>query len=273
LKDPQTGRWYDFTHKTDVVHSEVLTPQDAPGWMRERAALWQAVEAAEDGSTRYDTAQLARHSEVALPRERPRQERIALVREFAVEQFVQRGMVVDLAVHEPVARDGEAQPHAHLLLTLRELSENGFGGKVREWNGRALLQEWREAWAETVNAVLERAQVPERIDHRSLEAQGINREPEPKIGAAAQAMERRGIATERHREWREALERNAERALQASVGEVAMEVDELGTPGADLETLAVGTLAQAPFPPEGMEVRLALFGTEEGVNVRKDWHV
>jgi ATP-dependent exoDNAse (exonuclease V) alpha subunit len=227
LKDPQTGRWHDFTHKTDVVYSEVLTPEDAPGWMRDRAALWQAVEAAEDASTRYDTAQLARHVDLALPRELSSQARIALVRQFALEQFVERGMVVDLAVHEPVsACDGEVQPHAHLLLTLREVTHAGLGGKVREWNGRALLQEWRAAWAETVNAALERAQVPERIDHRSLEAQGIDREPEPKIGAAAQAMERRGIATERHREWREALERNAERALQASVPDVAMGVDD-----------------------------------------------
>jgi len=112
-------------------------------------------------------------------------------------------------------RDHEVQPHAHLLLTLREVTPEGFGNKVREWNSRALLQEWREQWAEAVNEALERAGVAERVDHRTLVAQGIDREPEPKLGAAAQAMERRGIETVRGQMFREVQERNAERALQA----------------------------------------------------------
>jgi ATP-dependent exoDNAse (exonuclease V) alpha subunit len=215
LQDPR-GRWHDFTHKNDVVYSEVLTPEHAPSWMHGREALWRAVEAAEDRSTRPDTAQLARQVEVARPRELPRQERIALARGFALEQFVERGMAVDFSVHEPVSqRDGELQPHAHMLLSMREVTEAGLGGKMREWNSRALLQEWREAWAAHVNAALERAGVAERVDHRTLAAQGIEREPEPKIGATAQAMERRGMMSERGQRFRDVQERNAERALQA----------------------------------------------------------
>jgi ATP-dependent exoDNAse (exonuclease V) alpha subunit len=159
--------------------------------MQDRATLWGAVEAAEDTSTRYDTAQLARHIDLALPRELPSDARIELVREFAFNAFVERGMVVDLAVHEPVSqRDHEVQPHAHMLLTLREVTPDGFGNKVREWNSRALLQEWREQWAEAVNEALERAGVAERVDHRTLAAQGIDREPS-RSRAAAQDMERR----------------------------------------------------------------------------------
>ena len=86
---------------------------------------------------------------------------------------------------------------------------------MREWKSRALLQECREQWAEAVNEALERAGVAERVDHRTLADQGIDREPEPKLGAAAQAMERCGIETERGRMFREVQERNAERALQA----------------------------------------------------------
>src|SRR4051812_28145187 len=159
-KDHQTGKTHDYTHKEDVVYSAILLPVGAPEWIRDREALWNAVEARENLSTRPESAQLARQVEVALPRELSRSENIALAREFALNNFVQRGMVVDLNIHEPVSeRDGEAQPHAHLLLTLREVTPDGFGNKVREWNDRALVQEWREAWAESVNAALERAGV------------------------------------------------------------------------------------------------------------------
>ena len=154
--------------------------------MRDRAALWNDVECVEDGNTRYDTAQLARDIDMALPRELSRQARLALVRAFAREQFVQRGMVCDLAVHEQVSEvDGQVQPHAHLLLTMREVTPHGFGKKVRAWGSRAMFNTWREAWAEHVNRALERAGVAERVDHRSLKAQGIAREPVPHIGRAA----------------------------------------------------------------------------------------
>ncbi|MBI3797758.1 MAG: MobA/MobL family protein [Deltaproteobacteria bacterium] len=173
------------------------------------------VEARENASTRPESAQLARQVEVALPRELSRSENIELAREFALNAFVQHGMVVDLNIHEPVSeRDGEVQPHAHMLLTMREVTSEGFGNKVREWNDRALVQEWREAWAESVNTALERAGVAERVDHRTLEAQGIDRVPEPKLGAAAQAMEQRGMVTERGERLREVQALNAERARE-----------------------------------------------------------
>jgi len=217
LKD-HLGHTHDYTDKDDVVYSGILLPPHAPAWLADRERLWQEVERREDLSTRPESAQLFRQVEVALPRELSRPENIALAREFALNNFVEHGMIVDLNIHEPVsARDGEIQPHAHLLVTMREVSEDGtFGHKLREFNDRAWVHALRESWAEHMNDALERAGVHERVDHRSLEAQGVERIPEPKLGAAAQAMEQRGIVTERGEHLREVQAITAARAHEAA---------------------------------------------------------
>ena len=116
-----------------------------------------------------------------------------LVRDFANEQFINKGMVADVAFHNLKTHN----PHAHIMLTMREISKEGFGKKNREWNKRELIQEQREAWARHVNRALEKARKEERVDHRSLEAQGINRIPQIHLGANVNAMRKRGISTDR----------------------------------------------------------------------------
>src|SRR3546814_2883427 len=98
-------------------------------------------------------------------------------------EFVERGMVADLNVHWDIGVDGEAKPHAHVMLAMREVAPEGFGAKVRDWNATALLQHWREAWASHVNDRCAALRIEARIDHRSYEAQGIGLEPQHKIGA------------------------------------------------------------------------------------------
>src|SRR5215212_950557 len=117
----RAARTHDFSHKTDVVHSEILLPEGAPARWADRGVLWNAVEAAE----KRKDAQLAREVEFALPRELSREEGVALARDFVAEQFVSRGMVADLNVHWPVDAHGEAKPHAHVMLTLREAGPGG----------------------------------------------------------------------------------------------------------------------------------------------------
>ena len=212
LTDARTGKVYDFSRKAHVVHAEILLPEGAPVWMRDRgrAAIWNEVERCEDRSTRYDTAQLARDIDIALPRELSPLARLVLIRLFAREQFVQRGMVCDFAIHEPVSEvDGQVQPHAHLLLTMREVTPQGFGKKVRDWGAKVMFNAWREAWAEHVNTALERAGIAARVDHHSLKAQNIAREPVPHIGRTAWEMEQRGRVTRRGARWREVQARNA----------------------------------------------------------------
>ena len=91
-------------------------------------------------------------------------------------------MVADFNVHWGIASDGEAQPHAHVLLSMREVATDGFGLKQRGWNDRALLRTWRERWATLANERLAEAGHDARIDHRSYADQGIALEPQNKIG-------------------------------------------------------------------------------------------
>ena len=167
LRDDRQGLEHDYSRKGGVVHSEIMAPDNAPDWMHDRDQLWNAVEAVEK---RRD-AQLAREIEVALPRELDRGARLELLRGFVQREFVDRGMIADVAVHEGKARDGQSQPHAHVMLTMRELTGEGFGKKDRSWNAPDLLMGWRAAWARDANTALERAGRSERIDHRSLDVQ------------------------------------------------------------------------------------------------------
>jgi len=174
LEDERYGVTQDYTRKEGVEHSEILLPEGAPGWMADRQRLWNQVEATE----RRKDAQLARELEIGLPLELSHDENVELVRDYVRQNFVAKGMVVDLSIHE----DDPNNPHVHVLLTMREVTAEGFGKKVRSWNTKAELLKWREAWAESANEHLARAGHAIRIDHRTLEAQGSGLEPGRKIG-------------------------------------------------------------------------------------------
>lgn len=174
LEDERYRSTHDYTRKEGVERSEILLAEGAPGWMADRQRLWNQVEASE----RRKDAQLARELEIGLPLELSHEENVALVRDYVQQQFVKRGMVADFSVHE----DDPNNPHVHVLLTMREVTAEGFGAKVRSWNAKAELLKWREAWAESANEHLARAGHAIRIDHRTLEAQGSELEPGRKIG-------------------------------------------------------------------------------------------
>ncbi|WP_322418812.1 Ti-type conjugative transfer relaxase TraA [Mesorhizobium huakuii] len=190
LRDERIERSHDFSAKRGVVHSEVMLPEDAPEAWRDRERLWNDVEAFE---VRKD-AQLAREVEFALPRELSQAQGIELARGFVQVEFVSKGMVADLNVHWDRAEDGSPNPHAHVMLTMRAVDGNGFGAKVRDWNATQMVERWRERWAELANECLAELDIDARIDHRSLEAQGIALEPQTQIGAPAQRIESSGLA-------------------------------------------------------------------------------
>ncbi|WNO53624.1 Ti-type conjugative transfer relaxase TraA [Stakelama saccharophila] len=209
LHDQRLDRDHDFSSKAGVEHSEVLLPDGAPEHLRYRERLWNDVEA---GEVRKD-AQLAREVEFAIPRELDSAEGIRLAREFVKAEFVDRGMIADLNVHRDVGPDGMVKPHAHVMLTMRSVDENGFGAKMREWNRTDLLDHWREAWAQHVNHRLVELDIDASVDHRSLEAQGIDLEPQHKIGPAASRMVEQGRSSERLDEHRDIARENGDRLL------------------------------------------------------------
>ncbi|MGX8013699.1 Ti-type conjugative transfer relaxase TraA [Mesorhizobium sp. ORM8.1] len=189
LRDERIDGVQDFSAKRGVVHSEVMLPANALEAWSDRERLWNDVEAFE---VRRD-AQLAREVEFALPRELSQAQGIELARDFVQAEFVSKGMVADLNVHWDRAEDGSPKPHAHVMLTMRAVDENGFGGKVRYWNATQLVERWRERWADLANERLAELDIDARIDHRSLEAQGIALEPQTQIGAPAQRIEGGGL--------------------------------------------------------------------------------
>jgi Ti-type conjugative transfer relaxase TraA len=210
LRDDRLERSHDFSNKRGVVHSEVMLPEDAPEQWSDRERLWNDVEAFE---VRKD-AQLAREIEFALPREMTERQGIELARDFVQAGFVDQGMIADLNVHWDMAEDGTPKPHAHVMLTMRSVDENGFGQKVRDWNRTEMVERWRERWAELANERLAELDIDARIDHRSLEAQGIGLEPQSQIGAAAQRIEGEGLeAADRAEMHREIARNNGARII------------------------------------------------------------
>jgi ATP-dependent exoDNAse (exonuclease V) alpha subunit len=211
---------HDYSRRGDVERVEFMLPADAPEWTRgiSREAFWNRVDA---GEKRKD-AQTARELRIMIPRELPPDERIALVRDFVIRCFVSKGQVADTSWHNKVASDGLEQPHAHVMLTMRPLTADGFGPKSRHewvpdptgltypdgrpvmvesdagsWNSATYYETCREDWENTANAALARVGSAERIDRRSLLERGLARMPEPALRLAWYLKDLRGVMRER----------------------------------------------------------------------------
>ena len=262
LYNDYDGIQHDYTKKQGLVWQEVFLPEYAPQEWRDREKLWNAVEEVETAKD----SRLAREFVVALPIELSREQQIELLQDFIREQFVSDGMCADAAIHDT---DGH-NPHAHILLTVRPLDEQGRwqyktekeylcvrNGEERgftaaefklaqnegwekqypykvgkkkvymtpsiaeaqrlvradkhpkstrygrqnpiseRWNSEEQLVVWRAAWADVTNRYLERYGHDERIDHRSNAARGLDEIPTIHEGVAAQALERKGIISDR----------------------------------------------------------------------------
>ena len=216
------GEYSDYTRKGGVICSDILLPSHAPPEYADRQTLWNAVEKAERGKN----AQLAYSFDIALQNEFSLEENIALARQFLLENFVSRGMVVDFAVHQPDREDGGIpNPHFHVLCPIRPIEQNGKwglkqrrvyeldedGNRIRDANGKFVfnavpttdwgspetLEYWRQTWAELCNGKFAEKGLDVRIDHRSYERQGVELLPTVHEGATVRAMEKKGIRTEK----------------------------------------------------------------------------
>lgn len=184
ITDERTGLVFDYTRKREVSYRQIFSPSGAPEWATDRKRLWNEAEKAE---ARKD-AQVAREIEVALPIELPKHQQIILLERFVQSEFVKQGMIADVCIH-----DKPGNPHAHILLTTRTINASGFGQKNRDWNAKEQLEKWREQWAVRANRRLAVAGSRACIDHRTLEAQGINRLPTVHIGTKNFALHGKGL--------------------------------------------------------------------------------
>ena len=216
------GEDSDYTRKGGVICSEILLPPHAPPEYADRETLWNAVEKAERGKK----AQLAYSFDIALQNEFSMQENIALARQFLLQNFVSRGMVVDFAVHSPDKEDGGiSNPHFHVMCPIRPIEPDGkWGNKQRreyvldehgerildeagnyvfnavpttDWGSSETLEHWRQAWADLCNAKFAEKSLDCRIDHRSYARQGIEQIPTVHEGPSVRAMEAKGIRTDK----------------------------------------------------------------------------
>ena len=188
LRDEIREKTFDYARRArGVLQSAIFAPENAPAWAHDSSQLWNTVERSEK---RVD-AQLAREFVLAVPPELSPDEQFQTAVGWAKKELVTSGMVAEISLHHPASG---TNPHVHILCTMRKIEGENFSAKKpREWNEKSLLCHQRESWAEAVNEALEKAGRPERVDHRTLKAQGIDREPQPKIGVAATAMQRKGV--------------------------------------------------------------------------------
>jgi hypothetical protein len=210
LIDQRLDKVADYTKKRRPLHTEIFAPPHAPAWVYNRERLWNAVEARE----KRKDAQLAREFNVALPAELSTEQQIELMRRYVQEQFVNRGMVADISINKPPKRGSKLNFYAHVMLTTRFISLDGFGGKNREWNSPSLLKEWRAGWAQYANAALAKAGRAERIDHRSLQAQGYDREPTIHLGPDQGDQAEKTDRNCREERNRQVIALNKERAVR-----------------------------------------------------------
>jgi ATP-dependent exoDNAse (exonuclease V) alpha subunit len=248
VHDLTSNEVFDYTRKRGVEHSEIVLSAAAAradiNWARDREALWNAAEIAE---VRKD-ARVAREYEVALPHELNRGQRVELVRAFAAELANRYGVAVDFSIHAPHRNGDKRNHHAHIMTTTREVTATGLGSKAAiEWSdtdrrkkglepAKTEVKAIRERWAALTNEHLLERGIEVRVDHRSLQEQGIDREPQSHLGPAVSGMERRGMETEVGKriswEMQAAAQARLERA--AEIGKLAREREQLQLSSLDL---------------------------------------
>ena len=257
------GEYSDYTRKGGVIYSEIILPPHAPPEYQDRATLWNAVELVE----RHKKAQLAYSFDIALQNELTMEENIELAREFVQRCFVYKGMVADIAIHQPDKGDGGIpNPHFHVMTTMRPINPDGTWGQKQkreylvdkngnpvldsngkpkfnavattDWHCPETLEAWRKAWCDMVNEAFERNGITERIDHRSYERQGLDLIPTIHEGPTVRQMEAKGIKTDKGElnRWIKATNRlicdvtKKIKSLFSWLAEVRKEISKLQTP-------------------------------------------
>lgn len=225
ITNERDGLTHDYRNKQGVEHSEIVLPKPGAGtmgvdadWAKDRSSLWNAVEKRE---VRKD-ARVAREFILALPHELSAERRLELTREFAQELADRYGAAVDFSIHQPHAMGDVRNHHAHVMMTTRQVSNDGLGDKTylelanKELLPRGLpttqmqLVDIRRSWEQMANRALAQAGLDIRIDHRSHSERGLEIEPTEHVGVRATNILRRGGEADRAQIDTAAAKRNAD---------------------------------------------------------------
>ena len=221
LEDHYYGKTADYTHKGGVICSEIMAPDYVPESFHNRETLWNAVEDVE----RHPKAQLAYSFDIALQNEFSLDDNIEIARRFVMENFVAKGIIADMAIHDPDKEGGIPNPHIHVMCPIRPMKEDGTWGEKQkreylvdkngnpildakgkqkynavpttDWHCPEVLEGWRKAWADLVNEEFQKRGMDAQIDHRSFADQGIELIPQVHEGPHVRKMEAKGIVTKK----------------------------------------------------------------------------
>lgn len=244
LTNEWDGVTHDYHNKKGLEHKEIFLPENAPKEFLDRSTLWNSVELNEKAIN----AQLARNFIIALPKELSFEENKNLITDFIQKNFVSKGMIADLAIHQG-NDEGNGNIHAHIMTTVRPLNQDGTWGakskkeylldeqgnnilgkngkpktrkiELTDWNNKGNAEKWRESFATFCNQYLEKNNLEKRVDHRSFERQGIEEIPTIHLGASASALERKGVETEKGNINREIKKHNSiVKAVRERIAEI-----------------------------------------------------
>ncbi|HGC6690780.1 TPA: MobQ family relaxase [Streptococcus agalactiae] len=251
IKNEWDGEVHDYHNKKGLLHSEIFLPENVPIALKDRTTLWNSVELNEKASN----AQLARNFIIALPKELSFEENKKLIIDFIQENFVSKGMIADLAIHDESDEENN-NIHAHIMTTLRPINEKGEwqakskkeyvldenGEKIKlksgnyktrkveltDWNDKGNAEKWRKNFARLCNQYLEKNHQEKRVDHRSYKRQGIEEIPTIHMGASASALEKKGIETDKGNINREIKKHNSlVKAIKNKIKEITSWIDSL----------------------------------------------
>ncbi|WP_216333676.1 Ti-type conjugative transfer relaxase TraA [Rhizobium sp. X9] len=219
LTNERDGITHDYTAKQGVEHAEIVLPEGVNAdWAHDRSDLWNAAEFAE----KRKDARVAREFEIALPHELSAEQRLEAAREFAQDLANRYGAAVDFAIHAPHEASDVRNHHAHVMMTTRQVTEDGLGEKTylereNKWllandlpTTDMQLRDLRQRWEGIANERLAMAGLDIRIDHRSHSERGLELVPTEHMGVHATQMDRRGLDVSRTRLDAETAQRNAE---------------------------------------------------------------
>lgn len=220
LVDERDGVIHKYADRRGIVRdaSLLVLPKGAPAW--DRARLWNEVEKSE---TRKNSS-VSREVEVSLPFELTAAQNVELAHEFTRWLVDKYSFSAEVNVHEPTSWGKDSRNrHAHIQMSMRELTAEGFGGKIRVLDaaktGAPEVTMWREEWARRVNQALADHKHHARIDHRSNAARGLDALPTVHVGHGPRAPEREALNLEITTWNTEASEVRNERArVEAVIG-------------------------------------------------------
>ena len=234
LFDDKEGRSY-FYARSVMPESFILIPKNAPDWANDRQRLWNEVEKKD----RKVNSRYAKEFNVALPVELSEDEQKRLLTKYVQKNFVDQGMVADVAIH----RDHPDNPHAHVMLTNRPFNPDGSwgqktkteyildsrgnktktpAGNVRnrkiwlvDWDKKEKINQWRHNWADSVNQVLEQKSIPDRISEKSFKDQGIDEVATQHEGINSKRYERKEFnqQVKNYRKTKASYKNNQEKAI------------------------------------------------------------